>query len=140
MSPSNAPAVGYAERNSAREVERHRLKKPAVHRPQITEVDPPEGKARLIDVESAVQELRMANARPSIDNGEKFRFSSCWIPKAARWSSSATRSLRLVAMTLTLLFVVKVSKSKSRSAFITHGEERDQFLSSRVAFLGAVGE
>lgn len=76
--------MGKADRNSAREAERHKLKNPAVTKPHITEVDPPEGKARLIDVDSAVQELRIAKASPSIDSGEKFRFNSCWIPRAAR--------------------------------------------------------
>lgn len=78
------PAVGYAERNSARDVERQRLKKPAVTSPQMTEIGPPEGRAKLIDVDNAVHEFRIANASPSMDRGEKFRFNSCWIPKAAR--------------------------------------------------------
>lgn len=37
-----------------------------------------------LTVLSAVHEFRMANAKPSIDSGEKFRFSSCWTPRAAR--------------------------------------------------------
>jgi hypothetical protein len=44
---------------------------PAVTRPQSTLVEPPEGRARLKEAESAVQELRMAKAKPSILNGEK---------------------------------------------------------------------
>ncbi len=42
----------------------------------MTEVDPPLGSASESEDESAVQELRMANARPSIDNKEKLRCNS----------------------------------------------------------------
>ena len=47
-----------------------RLQKPAVIKPQMTETEPPEGSAIERLVASAVQELRMAKARPSIANGE----------------------------------------------------------------------
>lgn len=82
------PAVGYADRNSASDAARHRLQTPAVTRPQMTEVGPPDGRARERDADSAVQELRMAKARPSIASGEKFRCSSALWPRAARASSS----------------------------------------------------
>jgi hypothetical protein len=62
---------------------------PAVTRPHRTDVEPPLGSARDSDAESAVHEFRIANASPSIENMEKLRFSSCFTPSAARWSTSA---------------------------------------------------
>ena len=61
---------------------------PAVIKPQMTDVGPPLGKASDNDAESAVQELRMANARPSMASGEKLRLSSALWPRDARWRSS----------------------------------------------------
>lgn len=83
------PADGYALRNSARLDARHRLHTPAVIKPQRTEVGPPLGKARDRDVASAVQEFRMANAKPSIASGENVRFNSWVCPRAARCSASS---------------------------------------------------
>ena len=61
------PAVGKADKNSAREAAKHRLQIPAVTNPHIVEVVPPLGNARESDAARAVQELRMAKARPSIE-------------------------------------------------------------------------
>ena len=44
--------------------------------PQRTEVGPPLGRARDKLAASAVHEFRIAKARPSIANGEKFLLSS----------------------------------------------------------------
>jgi hypothetical protein len=52
-------------------------------KPQSTLAGPPLGKARDKLAASAVHELRIAKARPSIDSGEKFLFNSAWWPKAA---------------------------------------------------------
>ena len=82
------PAVGYADRNSASEAARARLQIPAVTRPQMTEVGPPEGRASEREAERAVQELRMAKARPSMARGEKLRCNSCLWPSLARWEES----------------------------------------------------
>jgi hypothetical protein len=66
---------------------------PAVTRPHSTLVAPPEGNARPIEAEMAVHELRMAKARPSMDSGEKFLLSSCFLPRAAScWSSDVRPS------------------------------------------------
>lgn len=43
---------------------------PAVSSPQITEVDPPLGRASESEEDKAVHEFRMAKARPSIDKRE----------------------------------------------------------------------
>ena len=67
---------------------------PAVIRPQRIDVDPPLGKASDSEADNAVHEFKIANASPSIDRGEKFRFSSCLIPSAASWSASCTLLLR----------------------------------------------
>ncbi len=56
---------------------------------QITEVGPPEGSASDKDADRAVHEFRMAKARPSIAKGEKWRFSSCLCPTAAKCASSS---------------------------------------------------
>lgn len=86
---TSAHTVGYAERNSASEADKQRLQTPAVTKPQSTLVEPPDGKASPREADRAVHELRMANARPSIDKGEKFLFSSCFLPRAAScWSSA----------------------------------------------------
>lgn len=80
---------------------------PAVTSPQSTLVEPPEGRARLREAESAVHELRMAKAKPSMLNGEKWRLSSCFLPMAASCSSSWTALfLRLGAMFVSVLSVV----------------------------------
>lgn len=50
---------------------------------------PPDGKASVKLDERAVQVFKIANARPSIDSMEKLRFSSCLMPSAASWPSSA---------------------------------------------------
>jgi hypothetical protein len=72
---------------------------PAVTRPHRTLVEPPEGKASPKEAESAVHELRMAKAKPSIDKGEKFLLSSCFLPMAAScWSSGAVPSCRVGAI------------------------------------------
>ena len=60
------------------------LQTPAVIRPQMTLVGPPLGKAKLKDAESAVQLFKMANAKPSMESGEKWRRSSCSWPMVAR--------------------------------------------------------
>jgi len=49
---------------------------PAVTKPHKTATGPPEGRASERDAASAVQELRMAKAMPSIERGEKWRVSS----------------------------------------------------------------
>lgn len=59
------------------------MQTPAVMRPQITELEPPEGRASDRLAAKAVQELRMAKAKPSIARGEKLRFSSPLCPRAA---------------------------------------------------------
>lgn len=79
---------------------------PAVTRPHSTLVAPPEGRASPIEAESAVQELRIAKARPSMDKGEKFLLSSCFLPKAASCWSSAVLSRRVGAMFSAVLSVV----------------------------------
>ena len=84
------PAVGYALRNSAREAASARLQIPAVINPQSTAEDPPLGSAKDREADNAVQEFKIAKASPSIDNGEKLRFSSCLTPNAASISASAT--------------------------------------------------
>lgn len=58
--------VGYAESISASPAARHKLQIPAVTSPQITELGPPEGRARESEDESAVHEFRMAKASPSM--------------------------------------------------------------------------
>ena len=67
------PAVGYADRNSAKDAAKHMLQMPAKMRPQMTALGPPDGRARLREVESAVQLLRIANARPNMESMEKLR-------------------------------------------------------------------
>jgi len=81
--------VGYADKNSAKDAARQRLQTPAVIRPHITAAGPPDGSARDREVDKAVHELRMAKASPSMDSGLWLRFSSCFKPKAARWSESS---------------------------------------------------
>lgn len=58
----------------------------------------------------------MANANPSMDNGEKFRRSSCFTPSAARWSSSFSRDfLRLVEerrRVASMLLTIPITSSK----------------------------
>ena len=88
------PAVGYADRNSAKDAARHKLHIPAVMRPHSTDVEPPLGSARDSDAESAVHVFKMAKASPSIEVLEKLRLSSCFTPNAARWSASAILLLR----------------------------------------------
>ena len=78
------PAVGYAERNSAREEARQMLQIPAVISPHITDVGPPLGSATDIDTASAVHEFRMAKAKPSIEIKEKLRCSSGLWPISSR--------------------------------------------------------
>lgn len=87
------PAVGYADKNSANDAAKAKLHIPAVISPQSTEVEPPLGNASDNEADNAVQEFRIANARPSMDRGEKFRFNSCLTPSAARccWSSMLLR-------------------------------------------------
>lgn len=63
----NKAHVGYADRNSARLAARHKLQTPATIKPHSTADGPPEGSARDREAESAVQELRIANANPNID-------------------------------------------------------------------------
>ena len=75
--------------NSAKEAARHRLQMPAVMRPHITDVGPPEGNASDKDAERAVHEFRMAKAKPSMASGEKCRFNSALWPRAAKWASSS---------------------------------------------------
>ena len=57
-------------------------------KPQMTDVGPPLGRASDNEAESAVQELRIAKARPSIASGEKLRLSSALWPRDARCTSS----------------------------------------------------
>lgn len=87
------PAVGYAERNSAREAARHILQIPATMRPHMTELGPPDGKARVMEAARAVQVLRMAKARPSMDIIEKLRLSSCLWPSCASIAASCAMML-----------------------------------------------
>lgn len=77
------PAVGYADRNSASDAARHRLHIPAVMRPQVTLVEPPDESARDSDAERAVQEFRIAKANPNMERKEKFLCSSPLWPKAS---------------------------------------------------------
>lgn len=60
----------------------------------MTDVDPPEGRARDRDALSAVHEFKIANARPSIDKKEKLRLSSCSWPRAASWAVSCCTLVR----------------------------------------------
>ena len=53
---------------------------PAVIKPQMIEVGPPEGKASDRDADRAVHEFRIAKASPSIASGLKWRFSSALWP------------------------------------------------------------
>lgn len=59
--------MGYADKNSAKLTARHKLQTPATTNPHNAAVGPPEGSARDREAESEVQELSIANARPSID-------------------------------------------------------------------------
>ena len=81
--------MGYADRNSANEAAKHKLHIPAVMRPQITEVGPPDGSARDREAARAVQEFMIAKARPSIASGEKLRWSSALWPRAASCAASS---------------------------------------------------
>jgi len=83
------PAVGYADRNSASDAAKHKLQMPAVTSPQMTLVEPPDGKASPIDDDSAVHEFKMAKASPSIDKRLKLRFNSPLCPSACNWASSS---------------------------------------------------
>lgn len=67
------PAVGKADKNSASDAAIARLHIPAVSNPQMTLVEPPEGNARPSEDDSAVQEFKIANAKPSIDRRLWFR-------------------------------------------------------------------
>lgn len=96
----------YAERNSASEAAKHKLHTPAVTRPQMTEVDPPLGKARDRLAESAVQEFKIANASPSIDNMEKLRCSSCLWPRPANAAASAS----MLALRLAIWLALRLSR------------------------------
>jgi hypothetical protein len=58
-------------------------------RPHITELGPPEGRARLMDAERAVHVLRMAKARPRREILEKLRLSSCLWPSCSRAAESS---------------------------------------------------
>jgi hypothetical protein len=55
---------------------------------------PPLGRASERLAARAVQELRMAKAKPSIARGEKFLFNSPLWPRAASWAASASLSGR----------------------------------------------
>jgi len=66
-SPLNLPpAVGNALNISARLAARLKLQIPAVTKPHITAMGPPEGSANDNDAANAVQEFKIANDRPSI--------------------------------------------------------------------------
>ena len=60
--------------------------------PQRTEVGPPLGNASDKLAASAVQEFRIAKARPNIARGEKFLFNSLLWPRAANWAASGSFS------------------------------------------------
>jgi len=60
--------------------------------PQSTDVGPPLGNAKDKLAASAVHELRIAKASPSIARGEKLRFNSPLWPRAASWAASASLS------------------------------------------------
>ena len=60
--------------------QRTALQIPAVIKPQMTDVGPPLGSARLRDADRAVQEFKMAKASPSIARGLKWRLSSALWP------------------------------------------------------------
>lgn len=93
------PAVGNALMNSAIEAARHRLKHPAVMRPQMTAEGPPDGKARLSDAANAVHVFKIAKARPSMEIMLKLRCNSCLCPMDARaFASSLTDVCRLPCM------------------------------------------
>ena len=51
--------------------------------PHITDVGPPLGRARDKDADRAVQEFKMAKARPNMAKGVKWRLSSALWPMAA---------------------------------------------------------
>lgn len=55
----------------------------------MTASGPPLGRAKDILAPRAVQELRIAKARPSMENMEKFRFSSCVTPSPASIAASS---------------------------------------------------
>src|SRR5687767_9131177 len=61
---------------------------PAVARPQMTETEPPEGSASEREAARAVQELRMAKARPSMVHRLKVRLKDSPWPSWASWFSS----------------------------------------------------
>jgi len=61
----------HADKNSASEAVRHKLQIPAVTRPQMTDVDPPLGRASDKRAQRAVYELRTAITSPSIESIEK---------------------------------------------------------------------
>jgi len=103
---------------------------PAVTSPQSTLVEPPEGRARLREAESAVHELRIAKAKPSMLNGEKWRLSSCFLPMAASCSWSCTALLlRLGAMFSSVLSVVYRDSCQT----LINGEDRCCLDSNRAS-------
>jgi len=55
----------------------------------MTELGPPEGKAREIEAERAVHVLRIAKARPRREILEKLRFSSWLWPSCSRAAESS---------------------------------------------------
>ncbi len=59
--------VGYADKNSARLLDKQTLHMPDATNPHNTAEGPPDGNATDNEAESAVHELRIAKARPSID-------------------------------------------------------------------------
>ena len=68
---------------------------------------PPEGRAREREAERAVQEFRIAKARPSILRGEKERRSSGVGPRVER----AVESSRPIILAFLAVAMVKVCKS-----------------------------
>jgi hypothetical protein len=60
----------------------------------MTELDPPEGRASVIEAARAVQVLRIANAKPNMDIMEKLRLSSCLCPMAASRAASSAMLAR----------------------------------------------
>lgn len=84
------PAVGYADRNSARLAARQRLQVPARTRPHRTATGPPDGRANGRPAPRAAQLLRMAKERPSMDHFENCRLKDWAWPICARCASSET--------------------------------------------------
>lgn len=112
--------VRKADSSSARLAAKLKLQIPAVTSPQITEIEPPEGRAREREAASAVQEFRMANDKPNIVHFENCRSKDWAWPSWARRKSSA--------LTVSSFMASKFN-TESRSSANTYGARRSETAS-----------